>query len=98
MRDIYGVLGEEPTGVDECLRRLWKKGVILRTIEPVFEFETSHKGRAGITGYTRAINYYAINNGSELPADFVIYDERKKDGRCRVVESKADGILCKLHF
>jgi DNA-binding MarR family transcriptional regulator len=96
LRDIYHALGEEPNRVDECLRRLWKKGFILRTREPVFEFETSNKGRAGVVGYTRAINYYAVNNGSELPANFVKYDERKKDGRSRDVESKAYGILCYL--
>ena len=93
LRDIYRALGEEPNRVDECLRRLWKRGFILRTREPVFEFETCSKGRAGVVGYTRAINYYAVNNGSELPANFVKYDERKKDGRSRDVESKACGIL-----
>lgn len=93
LRDIYRALGEEPNRVDECLRRLWKRGLILRTGEPVFDFETSSKGRAGVVGYTRAINYYAVNNGSELPANFVKYDERKKDGRSRNVESKACEIL-----
>jgi DNA-binding MarR family transcriptional regulator len=93
LRSIYEALDEEPNGVDECLRRLWKKGVILRTREPVFQFETSSRGRAGVSGYTRAINYYAISNSDELPADFVRYDERKKDGRCRDVESKANRIL-----
>jgi DNA-binding MarR family transcriptional regulator len=93
LRVIYQVLDEEPNGVDECLRRLWKKGVILRTREPVFEFETSSRGRAGVVGYTRAINYYSVNSGNELPGNFVKYDERKKDGRCRDVESKAYGIL-----
>ena len=96
LRDIYRALGEEPNRVDECLRRLWKRGLILRTREPVFEFETSSRGRAGVVGYTRAINYYAVNNDLELPANFVKYDERKKDGRCRDVESKACGILCYL--
>jgi len=93
LRDIYRALGEEPNRVDECLRRLWKRGLILRTKEPVFEFETSSKGRAGVVGYTRAINYYAVSNSSELPANFVKYDERKKDGRSRDVESKACEIL-----
>jgi DNA-binding MarR family transcriptional regulator len=93
LRDVYDALEEEPNRVDECLRRLWKRGFILRTRESSFDFETSHKGRAGITGYTRAINHYGVNNGNELPANFVKYDERKKDGRSRDVESKAYGIL-----
>ena len=96
LRDVYEALEEEPNRVDECLRRLWKRGLVLRTREPSFEFETSSRGRAGVTGYTRAINYYAINNGNELPGNFVKYDERKKDGRSRDVESKANGILCYL--
>lgn len=50
------------------------------TREPSFEFETDHKGRAGIVGYTRAINYYIVNNGHDVPASFVSYDERKKGG------------------
>jgi len=93
LRDVYEALSEEPNGVDECLRRLWKKGIILRTREPIFKFEINSKGRAGVVGYTQAINYYAIDNGDELPAAFVKYDERKKDGRSRDVESKAYGIL-----
>jgi DNA-binding MarR family transcriptional regulator len=93
LRDVYDALEEEPNRVDECLRRLWKKGFVLRTREPSFEFETCSRGRAGVSGYTRAINYYGVNNGDELPADFVKYDERKKDGRSRDVESKANRIL-----
>jgi hypothetical protein len=93
LRNIYEALKEEPDRVDGCLRRLWKRGVVLRTKEPAFEFETCSKGRAGVVGHTRAINYYAVNDGSELSASFVKYDERKKDGRCKDVESKADVIL-----
>ena len=93
LRDIYEGLNEEPGRVDQCLRRLWIRGLILRTREPTFEFETNGKGRAGVVGYTRAINYYTVNNGHELPASFVSYDYRKKDGRSRDVESKADRIL-----
>jgi DNA-binding MarR family transcriptional regulator len=93
LRDVYEALEEEPNRVDECLRRLWKKGFILRTREPSFEFETCSRGRAGVTGYTRAINHYVDNSCNELPGNFVRYDERKKDGRSRDVESKADRIF-----
>jgi len=92
LREVSQALEEEPSRVDECLRRLWKRGLILRTREPVFRFETQAKGRAGVTGHTRAINYYAVSS-DELPAGYVRYDERRKDGRSRDVESKADGIL-----
>lgn len=93
LREIYEALGEDPHNVEQCLRRLWKKELILRTKQAAFEFETNSRGRAGVTGHTRAINYYTVNKGDVLPADFVKYDERKKDGRCRDVESKAYGIL-----
>ena len=93
LRDVYEGLEEEPSRVDECLRRLWKRGLILRTREPSFEFETCSRGRAGVSGYTRAINHYAVSDSVELPANFVVYDERKKDGRCKDISSKADEIL-----
>lgn len=93
LRDVYEALAEKPSRVDDCLRRLWKKDFILRTRQPTFEFETSPKGRAGVVGYTRAINHYVVNNGHEIPASFVSYEDRKKDGRSRDVESKASTIL-----
>lgn len=75
------------------MRCLWKKELILRTKRAAFEFETNCRGRAGVTGHTRAINYYAVNGGDELPSNFVKYDERRKNGRSRDVESKAYRIL-----
>lgn len=93
LREIYEALGEKPSRVDDCLRRLWKKGLILRTCEPVFVFETKCRGRGGVVGYSMAINYYAVNNGRELPPNFVRYEDRKKDGRSRGIESKASKIL-----
>jgi hypothetical protein len=64
----------------------------LRTRQASFVFETSGRGRAGVAGFTRAVNYYAVNSG-ELPADFVKYEDRHRDGRSRDVESKACVIL-----
>jgi hypothetical protein len=78
LRDVYESLDERPCRVDNCLRRLWTRGLILRTREPSFEFETNGKGRAGVTGNTRAINYYIVNNNHDVPASFVSYDDRKQ--------------------
>jgi len=93
LRDVYEALNENASNVDDCLRRLWKKDHILRTREPTFEFTTDHKGRAGLVSYTRAINYYVMNNGHDIPSRFVKYNERKRDGRSREIESKATKIL-----
>jgi len=93
LRDIYEALGESPSNVGDCLRRLWKKGLVLRTREPTFVYETKCRGRGGVAGYTRAVNYYAVNDGRELPSNFVRYEDRKKDGRSREIESKASKIL-----
>ena len=70
LRDIYEALGESPSNVGDCLRRLWKKGLVLRTREPTFVYEVKCRGREGVVGYTRAINYYAVNDGRELPSKF----------------------------
>ena len=93
LRKICESLHEEPTVVVHCLRRLWKKELILRTAEPVYQFETCQKGRAGVSCHVRAVNYYVVNNGHRIDRRFVKYDERKKDGRSKEVESKASKIL-----
>lgn len=58
-----------PSLFDDRLRRLWKRGLVLRIFEPSFEFENSSKGRFGATGYTRAINYYVENDSTRLLLD-----------------------------
>ena len=93
LRKISEGLHEEPTVVVHCLRRLWKKELILRTAEPIYEFEHCQKGRAGVSCHVRAVNYYVVNNGHKTAGKFVKYDERKKDGRSREVESEASKIL-----
>jgi hypothetical protein len=72
--------------------RLWKKGLILRTRKANYVFESVGRGRAGIAGHTRAINYYAVNSG-ELSAEYARYEDRYRDGRNREVRSKAENIL-----
>jgi len=98
LRNVYAALDEKPCNVGDCLRRLWKKNRVLRTREPSFEFTTCAKGRAGVVGYTRAINHYVVNNGHEIPTSFVSYEDRKKDGRSREVESKASKVLSFLEM
>ena len=80
LREVAEGIDERADLVGHCLRRLWKKELILRTREPVFNFENCHKGRAGLVGHTRAVNYYVLNDG-DAGAIYVKYDERMKDGR-----------------
>lgn len=57
-REAAEALGLDSDSVGNYLRRLWRRGFILRTREPVYRFESSHKGRAGLLCNTRVINYY----------------------------------------
>ena len=93
LRDVYREFGVNPSRVDECLRRLWERDHVRRTKKAFFVYETAGKGRAGIVGHARAINYYAANDGRELSAEYVRYEDRCKDGRSRDVISKANRIL-----
>ena len=79
--------------MDCCLSRLWQHGLIFRTKKPSFVFETVNRGRSGVSGHTRAINHYALNDGKSLTADFVKFEDRLKDGRNNQVENKAVRVL-----
>lgn len=74
------------------LKHMWKKQIILRTKKPVYLKEKIHRGRAGTVSHTRAVNYYAYNDG-ELDCNFVVYEDKLKDGRDKEIESKAKKIL-----
>ena len=92
LREVVDGVGEKCNLFGHCLRRLWKKEVILRTRGPVYRFELCHKGKAGLVGNTRAVNYYVLNVG-EAGAIYVKYDERMKDGRSKGIVSKSKLVL-----
>jgi len=92
LREVADGIGERVGLVGHCLRRLWKKELILRTREPVFKFENCHKGRAGLVGHTRAVNRYVLND-CDAGAVYVKYDKRMKDGRSKGIVSKAKMVL-----
>ena len=75
LQDVYRGLGENPRRVSDNIRRLWRRGFLLRTRDPEYVFGTKSKGRAGIVGFTRAVYYYALNNGQELPSSFIRYED-----------------------
>lgn len=93
LREVYEHFKVDSGRADTCLERLWKRSYVLRTQKAFYVFETAGKGRAGIVGHTCAINYYMANDGREVPAGFVKYDERYKDGKSQGVESKAQKIV-----
>jgi DNA-binding MarR family transcriptional regulator len=92
LRKVADGVDEKSDLVGHCLRRLWKKELILRTREPVFRFENCHNGRAGLVGHTRAVNRYVLNDG-EAGAIYVKYNERMKDGRSKGIVSKSQLVL-----
>jgi DNA-binding MarR family transcriptional regulator len=93
LRDVVEGLGESSSVVGDALKRLWRRGLILRSRDTRFVYELNRKGRGGATGHIRAVNYYVVNDGREIAGDFVRYEDRKKDGRDKGVESKASRVL-----
>ena len=94
LRDLTERIGDRGSDrVYASLKRLWKKGLILRTKRPVFERNAVHKGAAGVVVNTRAVNYYALSDGPVIGSDFVSFSEKMKDGRDLGIESKAKTIL-----
>jgi len=74
------------------LKRLWRKGMVLRTKQPIFLKEKINRGRNGLVNHVRAVNFYGFNNG-KLGYEFVEYENKMKDGRDKGIESKATRIL-----
>jgi len=94
LRDLTGRIGDSSCDkVCASLKRLWKKGLILRTKRPVFKRNAVRKGAAGVVINTRAVNYYALSDDSGIGSDFVRFSEKMKDGRDSGIKSKAKMIL-----
>ena len=50
----------------------------MRTAEPIYEFETCQKGRAGVSCHVRAVNYYrARGAGAYNPKEKVTVNGQK---------------------
>ena len=92
LREVVDGVGERCDLFGHCLRRLWKNEVVLRARESVYRFESCHKGKAGLIGNTRAVNYYVLN-AEEAGAIYVKYDERMKDGGSKGIVSKSKLVL-----
>jgi len=60
LREIVKVTGISESAAYNALAACWKKGLVLRTKKPIYEFEKIFKGRAGVTQTTRPYHLYVL--------------------------------------
>ena len=86
LREVVEVTGLSQGAAYNVLADCWRKGLLLRTKEPIYEFERRFKGRAGISQTTRPYHLYLLRpdgrdhlrlNGHE----FVKYAKKHLDVR-----------------
>ena len=97
-RDIAKLTGLSRGATENALKRLWVRGIILRTKSPVFEAARIFKGRAGVSRNTRPYHLYLFqpNNKNvirEGDLAFVGYDKKYLDARGGGIKSKATAVL-----
>lgn len=95
-REIVEYTGFSDPAVWSCLRRYWRKGLILRTEEPIRESFQSFHGRLGLKRNLRSYHLYALRPGDEDSLivggkRFVAYDKGRLDKGSG--KSKAQRIL-----
>ncbi|MHA1631896.1 MAG: hypothetical protein ACTSXC_03685 [Candidatus Freyarchaeota archaeon] len=98
LREVVEVTGLSQGAAYNVLADCWRKGLLLRTKEPIYEFERRFKGRAGISQTTRPYHLYLLRpdgrdhlrlNGRE----FVKYAKEHLDVRGGGKLSKAQRII-----
>jgi DNA-binding Lrp family transcriptional regulator len=97
-RDIARMIGLSDGATGNALKRLWVRGLIMRTKLPIFEEERVFKGRAGLSRTTRPYHLYLIRVGGQDEAkidgyEFVKYSKKYLDARGGGKRSKAKIIL-----
>lgn len=97
-REIVKATGLSEKAVYNALFRCWKRGLILRTKKPVYEFERIFKGRGGLTQNTRPYHLYLLKpKGKDSVRvgdhEFVKYDIEYLDVRGGGKLSKAQRVL-----
>ena len=97
-REIVKITGLSEGSAYNCLYICWKRGLILRTKEPIYEFERRFKGRAGISQTTRPYHLYLLKpEGKDLVLvdgrEFVKYAKEHLDVRGGGQVSKAQRVL-----
>jgi predicted ArsR family transcriptional regulator len=74
LREIAKATGLTNSAANNFLHLCWKAGLILRTKEPIYEFERRFKGRAGISQTTRPYHLYLLRLEG---TDSMLVDGRK---------------------
>ena len=59
-REIVKATGIGGSAAYNALAACWKKGLVLRTKKPIYEFERIFKGRGGMTQTTRPYHLYVL--------------------------------------
>jgi hypothetical protein len=98
LRDIVKATSLSSSSAYNSLFLCWKKGLVLRTKKPIYQFERIFKGRGGISQTTRPYHLYVLrpDGVDSLVIDgreFVKYAEEYLDVRGGGKRSKAKIIL-----
>ena len=88
-RDVAKLTGLSRGATENALKRLWVRGIILRTQSSIFEAARVFKGRAGVSRNTRPYHLYLFqpdekNVVKESNLEFVEYDKKYLDARIRL--------------
>ncbi len=97
-RDLVKATGLSGKAVYSAVFLCWKKGLVLRTREPIYESERIFRGRGGIVQNTRPYHLYLLKpKGKDSVLvdgrEFVAFDEKYLDARGGGKLSKAQMIL-----
>jgi hypothetical protein len=97
-RDIVRETGLSQAAVWSALLRLWRRGTVLRTREPICESEKVFRGRAGLVWILRPYHLYLLKPDAKERMivgghEFVGFSEEYLDARGGGGESKAKLIL-----
>jgi len=97
-REIVEATGLSQSSVYNALALCWRRGLVLRTAQPLYEHERIFKGRGGLTQTTRPYHLYLLKpEGVDSTVvdghRFVSYDPKYLDARGGGKVSKAQRIL-----
>jgi hypothetical protein len=98
LRAVVEATGLTNSSANNSLHLCWKAGLVLRTKEPIYEYERRFRGRAGISQTTRPYHLYLLRPEGEKSMsvddrDFVKYAKKHLDARGGGKVSKAQRIL-----